>query len=99
MTSPTRPKVLILDDELEVIELLAKSFRSQPFDAEFCKSGLEALIRIFEAYEANEPFDALILDCALPRFDGFTIARIVRLAERTGISKPAKIGYFTAFAR
>jgi len=99
MTSPTRPRVLILDDEPEVIALLAKSFGSLPFDAVFCASGVEALITIFEGYQAEQAFDALVLDCALPHFDGFTIARIVRMAEATGISKRAKIGYFTAFAK
>ena len=88
-----------MDDEPEVIALLAKSFGSLPFDAVFCASGVEALITIFEGYQAEQAFDALVLDCALPHFDGFTIARIVRMAEATGISKRAKIGYFTAFAK
>ncbi len=72
---------------------------SMPYDATYVSSGVDALIAIFEAYKARDPFYALVLDCALPHFDGFTIARIVRMAEATGISPRAKIGYFTAFTK
>ena len=91
-------KVLILDDDTDVIAMLAKAFSALPFEVVFVTSGVEAVVTIFEAYAEGRPFDALVMDCALPRLDGFTIARIVRTAESTGISKPAKIGYFTAFA-
>ncbi len=92
-----RQKILVLDDDTEIISLLARGLRDAPFDAVFVTSGVEAVLTIFEAYDAGSPFDALIMDCALPRIDGFTIAKIVRLAESTGIAKRAKIGYFTAF--
>ena len=69
-----RSKILILDDDTDIIALLVQAFRPLPFDA-------------------------LVMDCALPRLDGFTIAKIVRLAETTGVSKRTKIGYFTAFPK
>jgi hypothetical protein len=50
----------------------------------FAVAGLDAAVAIFEAYKAEEPFAALILDCALPRLDGFTLAKIVRIAEGGG---------------
>ncbi len=99
MNSPPRPKVLLLDDNHETAEMLKMAFQSMPFEAVVVESGLQAVIEIFEAYDANEPFSALVLDCALPRFDGFTIARIVRLAEKTGVGPRAKIGYFTAYPK
>ncbi|PYS67133.1 MAG: hypothetical protein DMF69_23990 [Acidobacteria bacterium] len=92
-------KLLILDDDEEIVALLAQAFRSLPFDIVFVTSGVEAVIAIFEAYSEEKPFDALVMDCALPRLDGFTIAKIVRLAETTGVSKRTKIGYFTAFPK
>src|SRR4051794_38223378 len=92
-----RPKILILDDEVETLALLATKLASEPYELEFTDSGCKAVVEIFEAYDLGAPFDALILDCALPRLDGFTIARIVRLAESTGLAPRAKIGFFTAF--
>ena len=97
--SATRQKILFLDDDADVIALLRKAFAASPFEAVFVTSGVEAVKTIFEAYREGKPFDALIMDCALPHLDGFTIAKIVRLAEGTGVSKRAKIAYFTAFAK
>lgn len=97
--SATPQKILILDDDTDVIALLAKAFRGLPYETVFVTSGVDAVQVIFEAYAEKKPFDALIMDCALPHLDGFTIAKIVRLAEETGVSKRAKIGYFTAFAQ
>jgi len=99
MMSLTRPKILLLDDDELTLDFLKSAFASMPFDATFTATGIDALVKIFEAYRSGEPFTALILDCALPHFDGFTIARIVRIAEKTGISPRARIGYFTAFAK
>jgi two-component system sensor histidine kinase EvgS len=95
----TTRKILILDDEESTLELLQFGFREFPYEAVFCSSGLDAAIAIFEAYKAEKPFDALILDCALPRLDGFTLAKIVRLVESIGLGRRSKIGYFTAHSK
>lgn len=92
-------KILILDDDEEIIELLKRGLRDMPFDIVFSTGGVDAAARIFEAYANDEPFDALVMDCALPRLDGFTIGKMVRMAESTGVSKRAKIAYFTAFPK
>ncbi len=98
MTSQT-PRALILDDEPDTIALLRSSFRGMPYETVLVERGIDALAAIFEAYKAGRPFAALVLDCALPHVDGFTIARIVRMIERTElVSKPMKIGFFTAYA-
>lgn len=99
MMSPKNSKILLLDDDEPTAQMLQMAFESMPYRATVVTSGVDAVIKIFEAYKSGEPFDALVLDCALPRMDGFTIARMVRLAEKTGISPRAKIGYFTAFTK
>lgn len=92
-------RILILDDDDDILTGLKHAFASMPYDVVFCSSGIDAAITIFEGYRDNNPFDALVLDCALPRLDGFTLARIVRTCEKIGLSKRAKIGYFTAFTK
>lgn len=92
-----KKQILVLDDEPDVLEmlpaLLGDDFAVTTFDR-----GLDALIAILERMRAGHSFDLLILDCALPHFDGFTIAKIVRMAEATGIVDcPCKIAAFTAY--
>jgi DNA-binding response OmpR family regulator len=94
-----RLKILILDDDAETLALLATRLADEPYSFEFVGSGCAAVSAIFEAYDLGDPFDAMILDCALPRLDGFTIARIVRLAETTEVAPRARIGFFTAFTQ
>jgi CheY-like chemotaxis protein len=90
-------RVLLLDDDRDTLSLLEKSL-SERFEIEAFAKGTAALARIFIGYRDGWQFDALVLDCALPLFDGFTIARIVRMAEKTGITNvPVKIAFFTAY--
>lgn len=92
-------RILILEDDIATLSLLELQLSKQ-FEVECFSKGTAALAKIFIAYRDGWQFDALILDCALPFFDGFTIARIVRMAEKTGITnQPVKIAFFTAYTR
>ena len=94
-----KKRILILDDDEATSELLSKSL-SQYFEVDSFTRGTAALAEIFNGYRDGWQYDALVLDCALPHFDGFTIARIVRTAEKTGIvNHPVKIGFFTAYSK
>jgi len=98
MTSQT-PRALVLDDEPETVELLRTSLGAMPFETVLVERGIDALIAIFEGFRDERPFAVLVLDCALPHVDGFTVAKIVRMIEATKLStqQQAKIGFFTAF--
>ncbi|MER7451008.1 response regulator transcription factor [Nocardia beijingensis] len=78
----TRPeaRVLIVDDEPMIIELLAVSLRFQGFEVATALSGTEALDRA----RAFRP-DALILDVMMPGMDGFGMLRRLRA---DGVSAP-----------
>ncbi|MGW5725415.1 response regulator transcription factor [Nocardia beijingensis] len=71
----TRPeaRVLIVDDEPMIIELLAVSLRFQGFEVATALSGTEALDRV----RTFRP-DALILDVMMPGMDGFGMLRRLR---------------------
>lgn len=90
-------RLLILDDDDDTLEVLEASLGS--FDVCTFIRGADALIEIFQGYRKGESFDALILDCALPHFDGFTVTKMVRLAESTGIAPRTKIALFTAYTQ
>jgi CheY-like chemotaxis protein len=95
-----KPRVLIVDDNEETLELLRASLNGQPFDVTFCAAGVEALYLIFGALREGWCYDALLLDCAMPYFDAFTTAKIIRMAESTGVVPCAsKIAVFTAYTQ
>lgn len=73
-------RVLIVDDEPMIIELLAVSLRFQGFEVATALSGTEALDRV----RTFRP-DALILDVMMPGMDGFGMLRRLRA---DGVSAP-----------
>jgi signal transduction histidine kinase len=70
----SRPsKILITDDEKDVVEMLAFSLGRKGYKIARAYDGLEALERVKE-----ERFDLLILDLMMPRLDGWEVCRFIR---------------------
>ncbi len=66
-------KVLLVDDEVAVVEMLAFSLRKAGFQVVTAADGLEALKQV----EAAKP-DVIILDLMLPELDGLSVCRHLR---------------------
>lgn len=78
MTSQTfEAKLLVVDDEPNIRELLSTSLRFAGFDVVAAANGREAL----EAAESHNP-DLAVLDVMLPDMDGFTVTRKLRATGR-----------------
>jgi two-component system response regulator CpxR len=71
-------KILIIDDDLELGEMLAEFLSPDHLEVSACLSGEDGL----EALR-NEPFDLLILDIMLPGMNGLDVLKAVR--ERSDI--------------
>ncbi|MCX6395886.1 MAG: response regulator transcription factor [Propionibacteriales bacterium] len=69
--SPLR--VLVVDDEVNIAELLRMALRYEGWDVEVAHSGTKAVT----AARAYSP-DAIVLDMMLPDFDGMEVLRKVR---------------------
>jgi two-component system response regulator BaeR/two-component system response regulator AdeR len=66
-------KILIVEDETRLAEILEQYLRREGFQTERAKDGLRAL----ELWRAAQP-DMILLDVMLPQLDGFEVARRIR---------------------
>jgi adenylate cyclase len=68
-----RSKILVVDDEPDLEDLVTQKFRRQIRDGSmsfgFARDGVEAL----ELLEANSDFDMVVSDINMPRMDGLTL--------------------------
>ena len=78
-----QPKVLVVDDEEHITELVAMGLGYNGFEVERVSSGRAAL----EAVERHRP-DLVVLDVMLPDLDGFEVARRLRTSEGAGPRVP-----------
>ncbi|WP_397459525.1 HD domain-containing phosphohydrolase [Pseudomonas asplenii] len=77
--SPTRPRILLVDDEESILNSLRRLLRSQPYEVVLADSGARALEIL-----AEQPVDLVISDARMPNMDGATLlARIHELYPST----------------
>jgi DNA-binding response OmpR family regulator len=73
-------KVLLVDDDAELVDVLAYALRREGYTVLTAPDGEQALQR----WEAERP-DLILLDGRLPKVDGFEVCRRVRQASETPI--------------
>src|SRR5579884_3472073 len=83
MTHSRQSRVLVVDDEEHITELVAMGLGYNGFEVERVGSGRAAL----DAVERRKP-DLIVLDVMLPDLDGFEVARRIRSAEGAGTRVP-----------
>ncbi len=67
------PRVLVVDDHIEMAETLAEGLSERGFDAAACASSVEAAKKL-----ESEPVDALVTDLRMPQVDGMGLLAISR---------------------
>ena len=84
MPDPSRnQRVLVVDDEEHITELVAMGLSYNGFEVQRVGSGRAAL----DAVEQKRP-DLIVLDVMLPDLDGFEVARRLRQTEGAGTRVP-----------
>lgn len=83
------PRILVVDDEEHITELLAMALGYQGFEVERAGNGREAL----DAVGRRSP-DLMVLDVMMPDLDGFEVAR--RLRRDEGAATRIPIIFLTA---
>lgn len=66
-------RLLIIEDDIDLCNLLNYQLESQGWFADFCHDGLEALL-----YIERDVYDVILLDRMLPHKDGLTILKEMR---------------------
>ena len=74
----TNKKVLIVDDEEHIRELIKFNLKKEGYDTEVAVNGTEALKIIREI-----KFDLILLDLMLPEIDGLEVCKEIRRNEET----------------
>jgi excisionase family DNA binding protein len=82
-----RPRVLVVDDEASIRDLLAKTLALAEYDVDLAADGRTALERL-----RITPYDLLITDLRMPGVDGLTVIREARRL-RTDIPVIIVTGY------
>lgn len=66
-------KILIIEDELDIQELLAAYLRDAGYEIVIAGDGVEALAQFQQG-----AFDMILLDLMLPKIDGFGVCELIR---------------------
>lgn len=77
---PARGRVLVVDDDAALSEMLGIVLRGEGFDPVFCADGAQAL----NAFRDSKP-DLVLLDLMLPGRDGIDVCRAIRAESGTPI--------------
>jgi DNA-binding response OmpR family regulator len=71
--TPHRPRILVVDDDPNLLILLAEQLRSDGFEVVTARDGEEAIRRLRQSWP-----DLLVIDLMMPRIDGLALAREVK---------------------
>src|SRR5260370_38766182 len=85
MAGPVAPRVLVVEDESNIRELVCLHLGHEGYACEGVGDGQLALLRA-----ESERFDLLVLDVMIPGLDGLSVCRAVRNGQ-TNQSGPLRI--------
>ena len=71
-------KILVVDDEEDIVELLSYNLKLEGYDVVHASSGLDGLNRA-----RKDLPDLILLDLMLPDMDGFSVCEILRCQPST----------------
>lgn len=76
----TKQKILIVDDDNNISELISLYLNKECFDTQIAEDGEQAL-ELFESYDPN----LILLDLMLPGIDGYQVCREIRAKSNVPI--------------
>ncbi len=87
-----KPRILVVDDNPDITETIRFNLELEGYEVITAANGWEAL----GALRAKKP-DLVVLDVMLPKENGYRVAQMIRVDERSGkLSKKTRIILLTA---
>ncbi|MGR3304002.1 MAG: response regulator [Candidatus Scalindua sp.] len=80
-----KKKILVIDDEIEICNVLERFFSKRGYDVRSAYSGTEAIVLL-----KSEEFDLVLSDYVMPKVSGYDVAMFLDTLE-----KRPKIGILT----
>ena len=71
-------KILVVDDEPDVVRILSKSLMADGFEVITANDGLECIAKV-----ENEPPDLILLDNIMPNMDGQAVLEKLKASKET----------------
>lgn len=71
-----RPRILVAEDNAVTRQILSSYFSNTAYQIDFANDGEDAL-----AFWHQQTYDLAILDCHMPKLDGFSVAQRIRSTE------------------
>ena len=90
-------RVLVVDDNPLVADILQHTLTTLGFNATHTNSGLAAIEAVKQAYTTGTPFDVVLMDWRMPDIDGLSAAQSI--SANTQLGKPPVIIMVTAYER
>ncbi len=73
-----RSRILVIDDDAEILEMTGLLLRGEGWDVDTASSGEEGLFRVHE-----QDYGLILLDINMPGMDGWEVLRILREDRET----------------
>lgn len=93
-------KILVVEDDESLNLMLGVALTRAGYEVVAAHDGVQAMAKFWQAVDEGKFFGVILLDCALPRLDGFSVALNIRRAEKAAKDVPkARIAAITAYSK
>ena len=92
MSGKRRPRLLVIDDDADIRDVVMVLFEEQGYDVDAVADGIEAV-------QLSKDYDVILLDLNMPVFDGERLADYWALTDPERLRRVIVLSGYSRFAR